>query len=299
MSWELSFNMLQVAINGVISGLVIALLATAFSLVYVPTRVFHVALGGIVAFIPYVALQCQKGAMPVVVQVIAGLAAAMLLSVGCELLNHAGLERKKASSATHMVASLGAYIVIVQVIALAWGSDTQNLLKGLDEVIRFPGDVSLTWTQCVTAVVSILLLGSFHVWLTRTELGLRFRALADNPTELALRGYNTNRLRILAFAMSGAFAGVGAMLIAYDVGFDPHLGLSQALLAAVAVILGGRSSFVGPILGGLFLGILRTHVVWFLSARWQDMATFMVLAAFLFFRPHGMLGQRVRLEAEA
>jgi branched-chain amino acid transport system permease protein len=288
----------RVFLNGIVNGLNIALLATAFSLVYIPTRVFHIALGGVFAMVPYVVLQCQRGSMSPIFSIVIGLASAIVLSLIFERLNHARLERKRASSAVHLVASLGAYIVCVQLIAIIWGNDAQTLRPGVDSVIYFTSNIVFTRTQFITALSAIVLLTVFFLWLKRSSLGLQFRALADNPIELALRGYNIDRMRLLAFGMSGLLCGASALSIAYDVGFDPHVGLQYALLAAVAVIIGGRSSFVGPLLGGLILGILRSQVVWFMSARWQDAVTFVLLAIFLFLRPHGILGQKKRVEAE-
>ena len=95
------------------------------------------------------------------------------------------------------------------------------------------------------------------------------------------------------------------MLMAYDIGFGPHTGLHATLLAVVAVIIGGRSSFVGPIVGGLLLGLIcaldliHAQVVWHFSARWQDAATFAALALFLLLRPQGLFGQKTRIEATA
>jgi branched-chain amino acid transport system permease protein len=86
--------------------------------------------------------------------------------------------------------------------------------------------------------------------------------------------------------------------VAYDIGFDANGGLNTVLLAVVAVIIGGRQSFLGPILGGILLGVIRSEVVWFWSARWQEAITFLILAIFLFVRPNGLLGNKMRLEAE-
>jgi len=103
----------------------------------------------------------------------------------------------------------------------------------------------------------------------------------------------------MAFGISGIFCSGSALLVSYDIGFDPHGGLIALLLAVVAVIIGGRQSFMGPVMGGILLGLVRSEVVWFLSARWQEAITFLLLALFLFVRPNGIFGRKGRLEAEA
>jgi branched-chain amino acid transport system permease protein len=153
--------------------------------------------------------------------------------------------------------------------------------------------------QLLAAGISVLTLTCFYAWLLFSNLGIQFRALADNSDELALRGYNIRRLRLLAFGVSGLLGAESALLTAYDVGFDPQVGLSTLLLAVVAVIIGGRQSFVGPAVGGILLGVVRSEVVWFLSARWQEAVTFGLLALFLYVRPNGLFGRKTRLEAKA
>ncbi|MFM7578014.1 MAG: ABC transporter permease subunit, partial [Microcystaceae cyanobacterium] len=103
--------------------------------------------------------------------------------------------------------------------------------------VKFSGLV-LTNAQIWAAIASSVVLGCFYAWLKYSQLGLEFRALADNAKEFALRGYNVNRLRLLAFGLSGLLGAVSSLLVAYDIGFDPNGGLNAVLLAVVAVIIG-------------------------------------------------------------
>lgn len=289
---------MQIFLNGLISGLTIALLTVAFQMVYLPTRVFFIGLAGLYALAPYVSLASQQafGLWPV--SVLLSAAAVVALAVAFEWANHAPLTRKGASDGAHLISSLGLYIVSVQVVAMIWGNDVKTLRSGLDATFHL-GDSVLTGSQILMFGVSAVLLAGFLAMLRATDLGLRLRALADNPIQFALYGYNVDAHRLLAFALAGVFATAAALLTAYDIGFDPHTGLHSTLLAVVAVIIGGRSSFVGPIVGGLLLGLIRAQVVWYFSARWQEAATFAVLALFLLVRPQGLFGQKTRIEATA
>ncbi|HMO52157.1 MAG TPA: branched-chain amino acid ABC transporter permease [Kiritimatiellia bacterium] len=288
---------MQILANGFVQGLVIALLAIGFNTVFLPTKVFFVAQAGLYALSPFLALQLLRWDVPwwlaftLPVVISAGLAGLM------ETLNHRPLQRREASTGVHLIASLGLYIAIVQIVAMIWGNETQVLRRGIDQVFR-PGDIILTRSQVIAAAVSAILMIAYIFWLRRTNLGLQFRALADNPIQLALFGYNTDRLRMCAFMVAGGITACASLVTAYDIGFDPHGGLHAVLLAIVAVIIGGRGTFVAPMLGGILLGLLRAQVVWHWSARWQEAATFALLAFFLLFRPHGILGRKMRLEAE-
>lgn len=289
---------MQVLLNGAISGLTLAVLALSFMVVYLPCRVFYLALAGIYALVPYITLSCLRHGWPVWLAAVAAIATGIGASLLCELINHAPLERKRASPGAHLIASLGLYLILVQIVAIVWGNETQVLRAGIDTVFRFGEAIILTRAQVMAGFGSLVLLTAFYFWLRFSNLGLQLRAMADNPIQLALHGYNIRRLRLFTFAMSGFLASASALAVANDVGFDPHGGLPVLLLAIVAVIVGGNTSFLAPVLGGLLLGVTRAAAVWHWSARWQDAVTFLLLALFLLFRPHGILGRKMRLEAE-
>jgi branched-chain amino acid transport system permease protein len=288
---------MQILANGLVSGLTLAVLAMGFCLVYLPTRVFAVSLAGLYVTSPYIALQARSWGWGWPTAVVAALVVPVILALVVERFNHRPLMRQGTGDAGHLIASLGLYIVIVQVVALIWGNETRVLRAGIDATWTGVG-VTLTRSQLIAGGVSLVVVSGIYAWLRLTSLGLQLRALADNPIQLALFGYNTDALRLLAGALAGALAGLAGLLTAYDLGFDPHGGLHALLLAVVAAIIGGRHSFLAPIIGGVLLGVLRSQVVWHWSARWQEAATFLVLVLVLFLRPQGLLGRKGRLEAE-
>jgi branched-chain amino acid transport system permease protein len=288
---------MQILINSTITGLITAVMALAFTAVYLPTRVFYIALGGVYTLVPFIVWTELQWGWP---WYIAALLASMIgvaLSLSCELVNHVWLEKKAASNGIHLISSLGIYIIVVQAIAIIWGNDTKVLRQGIDSTINF-GETTLGLTQISGAIISIVALAAFYLWLYFSNLGLQFRALADNPNELALRGYNIHHIRLIAFGVSGLLASISSLVTAWDVGFDPHGGLVALLVAIVASIIGGRQSFWGAALGGIMLGVVRAQIVWFLSSQWQEALTFLILAIFLLLRPQGLIGQTHRLESE-
>lgn len=288
---------MQVLVNGAINGLVIAVLGLAFQLVYLPTKVFHVALGAIFAAAPFFTLAFLNVGTPPAIALLAAVAGAVLLSLVCEWTTHAPISKHRGSFTAHFISSLGIYIVVVQALALNWGADLKVIRQGVDPV-SFLGDLVITDTQVWKIAVCVGILGAFALWLRYTDMGLQFRGLADNPNELALRGYNIGRLRLVAFGVSGAMVGAAALVVARDTGFFPHGGLQELMLAIVAAIIGGRSSFMGAVIGGLILGIARMEIEWYMSSRWIDIATFVVLSLFLLLRPNGIIVRKARLEAE-
>jgi branched-chain amino acid transport system permease protein len=287
---------LQLLFNGVVSGALLALLATGFGLVYRTTRVFHIAYGALYTLSAYVLFSLS---VTLGVPVWAGLLASILLTslagVLLELVVYGPFFRKGASGGVVLVASLGAFIFVENALALAYGNEVKLFPRELAKTWMV-GSVSITGMQLLQLVASLALLAGFQ-WIVRH--GKFFRALwamGDQPVLIPVLGLPLGRLRLAVLATSSLFAGVASCLTALDIGMDPHIGLGAFLGAAVAVIVGGVDSLRGWLLGGFALGILESVAVWKLSAQWTDLLTFSILILVLVLRPQGILGERRRLE---
>lgn len=286
---------MQIVLNGVIQGLLFAIMGVAFSLVYSTTRTFHIALGGIYALAPYILLASIVGGLGWSAGIVLATAVACVIGLLCEELLHWPLLRKAAPAEVQLIASLGALLIVVQLIVLLWGSDAQVIRVGIDRVFVF-GEIRLTRAQVGAGVTAIVLLGAFFVWLDRSALGLQFRGMADNPVLLSLLGRDVRRLRRMVFVVSAGMAAIAAVATAHDVGFDPHGGLKAVLAGMAATIIGGRGSLAGAAIVGLALGIVRNEIAWLTSSQWEDAITFLLLAFVLLLRPEGLFGRKLRLE---
>lgn len=289
---------MQAILNGSVEGLGIGVLALAFMMVYSGTRIFYIGLAGVYTLVPYIIIACTRLGLPPVVAMMMGAATGVLISILCEIFNHWPLEKKKASWTGHLITSLGIYIILVQVVTLVWGSESITIPTGND-VFHLWDEVILSESQVVIMVGSLLVFLFFYSWLKMSRIGLQIRALADNPTELSLYGYNIRMIRISLFGISGLLASFASYFSAAGLGgFDANSGLTAIFLSYIALIVGGKERFSGAILGGLLLGNIQALTIFFLSSRWKDPVTFAILALFLLFRPQGILGKKNRLESE-
>lgn len=291
--------MAQALINGLIQGLIFASVGVAFALVYATTRTFYLALGAIYTLSPYLLLTALGLDIPMPLAVAAVVSLASLLSLLSEEAIHWPLERRRAPGDIHLIASLGMSLIIVQVTVLIWGSEAQVLRSGIDTVYEV-SPIRIGLGQLAGGMLAALTLSIFFLGLRRSEAGLRLRALASNPPLLAVLGHNVRSLRRLVFALSGGLAAVASAATALDAGFDPGVGLRAVLIGAVATIVGGRGSLPGAAAAGIFIGVLRALVVWFVSAQWEDAVTFALLAASMLLLPgglHSIVSGRNRLES--
>ncbi len=295
---------MQIFIYGIISGLSIALLAIALQSVYLPTRILFLGLAGVYVLAPYVAFALMNHGIEWWLAIILSIIICICVSILCEIINHGPLSRKNAAGISqkglnetvHLVSSLGIFIVIAQLIVIIWGTNTKTLPIRMGKVSHI-GSIIITEAQWITLITTIVLIVAFMYFLNRTGVGLRMRAMVNNPRVFSLLGYNVKFYRVIFFGFAGLFASISSLLIAFDVGIDPYYGLQALLIALVAIIIGGQDSFIGPVVGSLFMGVLREFVAWQFSASWKDGITFLIFAIFLFLRPQGILGKSSRLES--
>jgi len=286
---------MQVILNGLIYGAAIATLALAFQLVYLPTRILFLGIAALYSLAPYIFLAAQTSGIPDWCAALLSLTSVGVIAALFDRFNHAPLARSGASDAAQMISSLGLYIVVSQGIAIVWGNAPMRLIGNSGKTWRLDS-LTLQAAQFEMFLYCSLGLTLILIFLRSSRIGLRLRALADNPNEFHRLGYNASSYRTMIFVLSGVIASISALTTARDIGFAPHSGLQALLPAVVAVIIGGRFSFVGCVIGGFFVGVLQTQVVWQFSARWQEAAVFFVLAVFLLLRPAGLFGHEVRTD---
>lgn len=150
----------------------------------------------------------------------------------------------------------------------AFGGD-----QGLNFLVTVPGflgsSFQLTewqaWVSCASALIVMILLAN----LLRSRVGRSWRALRDNETAAELAGLNVGRLRVLAFVVSAACAGVaGALLAMTNLNVAPSaFSLALSIQLLTAVVLGGLGSLAGAVWGGTVLVLVPTFLANFASSH--------------------------------
>jgi branched-chain amino acid transport system permease protein len=273
----------------------IALIAIGFALVYRTVRFFHFAHGIVFTAGAYVTFFFRAYfSLPffLVIPIATALAAGLGCSMDVGIYRH--LRRKQSSPLTLLLASLGIYIVLQNVISMVFGDDTKTIRSGVvKEGYAFFG-ARITSIQVLIICVSTGLVVAVWSLLKYTKLGRAMRAVANNPELAKASGIDSDRVIVWAFAIGSALAGIAGVLISLDVDMTPAMGMNALMMAVVAVIVGGVGSIPGIALGALLLGLAQHFGVWKLPSQWQNAIAFFVLLAFLLLRPQGFLGRKVR-----
>lgn len=288
--------LMQFIINGIAFGALISLVALGFGLVYNTTRIFHIAHGAVYASSAYALffLTTQHN-VPVVIGVVISVILGAILGIALEYLVYQPLYKVKASPTVSMLSSFGVYIVMVNALAIAFGSDTKVILNSEQPSLHL-GQVSITLFQAFSIVAYVLVAVAALLLLRYSTIGHRIKAVRDNANLYALLGLNPIMVRVIVSAIAGGLVALSACLMGLDSGIDPNMGLAIVLAATVAIIIGGIKVFEGALLGGVILGVIQNLTIWKFSAQWEMTVTFVLLMAFLLIMPRGLLDSAKRSE---
>lgn len=287
---------LQLLGNGLIQGAVAVLYAASFGFVYRSFRVFHIAMGAQFIFACYAFYTCAAVCkLPLVVSVPAVLVLSAAFAALIECAVYRPFVQKRCSSGVVMIASLGVMIVLENVVALIYGNEVKTISNQLEPSAAFAG-LRFTRIQLLQFFVG---LGVFAAVGAAVRYGKWFKALwamGDQPELLPVLGLPVRWLRLGVMMLGGVLVAIPAMLISWDIGMDPHVGMHYLLLGSVAVFFGGVDRYWAWGAGAMLLAALQSLAVWKFSAQWTDLVTFGVLIFVLLFRPQGLFGLRKRLE---
>lgn len=285
----------QIIFNGLIAASSIALIALSFAVIYRPTGFFHFAHGAIIACGAYAAYALHALAGVGLWHAVAGaIATSAMLGVGLEIGVYRPLRRRGATGLVLLLASLGLYVVLQNVISLVFGDDTKSLRSGkiTEGVIVLGGYI--TWPQIGIFVASILCLLAMWTVLKFTRAGKSFRAVA-NDRELALvSGIDVDKTILTTFAVGSGLAGLAGVLLALDVDMSPTMGMNALMMGVVVVIVGGIESIPGIALAAILLGMAQQFASWTIGSQWQETLAFLVLVCFLILRPQGFFGKPMK-----
>lgn len=211
-----------------------------------------------------------------------------------ELSVYRPLRHKGASALILLLASLGIFIVLQNVISMVFGDDIKSIRSAVvEEGINILG-ARITPIQIIIISISLLLLAFCFFFLKYTKIGQAMRAVANDPELANSSGIESDRVILFTFALGSALAGTAGILVALDVDMTPTMGMSALMMGVVVVIIGGVGSIPGIAMGALLLGMAQHLGVWKIGSQWQDAIAFAILLIFLLFRPQGFLGKKVK-----
>lgn len=204
------------------------------------------------------------------------------------------LQNKKTPNWQMLIASLGVYIILQNIISMCFGDDTESFRSWeIKEGHHFLG-AYITDVQIITIVISISLLILSWFLIEKTNIGKQIKAVSSNPSLSNIFGISTNKAIIYSTILGSALASVAGILIAADTDMTPTMGFNWLIYAFVAMIIGGMGKMRYLFMGALLLATAQHLSAYYLDSKWMNATAYIILIIFLFFKPYGFSGKKLK-----
>lgn len=284
---------LRLLIAGLVIGCIYGLVALGYCLIYKASGLMSfvqgdmLTLGGFLGVTAYGVLK-----LPFVVSVFLVVAAVFLFGYGLEKVVIRRLLNNKTMPIYIVLATIAVSYIIQNGSMLIWGTRTRYFpaIFSMPTIRLFHLRIQTESIFCVAvALVCMLLL---HLFMTRTTLGTAMRASSQDATAAEACGIDVSMTTGVTWGLAAGLAAMGGILVGPVFGVYTLLGASIGRKGFTSAVAGGYGNMFGAIIGGILLGLIETLVAGYITSDMKDMVAYVILLAFLFLRPTGILNER-------
>jgi branched-chain amino acid transport system permease protein len=290
----------DLAVNGLITGLFYALMAIGLSLIFGILRVVNFAHGEfyMVGAYAYTLIALALGVPAVVALPFAFLVGALVGWLTERTLMRPlyagytswGLMRDEYA----VIVTFGLSLLLVNLVDKTIGPYAYRGPTLVDVSRIAIGPILISGHKLLAAGLAILIIGATAALIRWSFWGRQIRAVAQNRLGASLAGIDTAKASGLVFALSGGLAATAGALLSPVINASPDVGAFPAIKSYVIVVLGGMGSVPGSIIASLALGVIESFGAVYGSYDYRDTFGLVLLILFLLFRPQGLFGERGR-----
>jgi len=286
----MSFVLVQVIVGGLLLGAVYALFSSGLTLVWGMMNIVNFAHGDFVMLGMYVAyvVYTLMGGGPILG---APLATLVLATVGVVVYFALIRDIMKGPMLAQILGTFGLALLLRYSVFWWFGANflsmPQNIVGGTFAVAGLRIEAS----RLLAGVVALLVTLGLHLLLTRTSLGSRMLAVAEDATAAQLMGIRPDTMQAIAWAIAAGATGLAGALIANFFYIVPTVGETLGIVAFVTVSLGGFGSVPGALVAGLLIGVIESLSGYLIGAIYKDIIVYVLFLFFLWFRPQGLMGK--------
>ncbi|MBN8907992.1 MAG: branched-chain amino acid ABC transporter permease [Rhodospirillales bacterium] len=153
------------------------------------------------------------------------------------------------------------------------------------------GGILVSVPQLIAGVIAAALTIAMHLLLTRTTIGSKLLAVAEDRNAAMLMGIRPDGMQALAWGLSAGSAGIAGALMAMSYPWSPSVGETFGLTAFVVVTFGGFGSVPGAMYAGLIIGLIQALSAYYLGPIYKDVVVYALFVALLWLRPQGLMGK--------
>jgi branched-subunit amino acid ABC-type transport system permease component len=280
----------QLVLNGLVTGLLLALPALALTLIFGILKFPNFAIGSMLTTGAYAAwIGNSLLGMPLAVAAFFAALAMAAVAMLTDVLIFSRLRDR--GSITLLVASMGLSLILENICRFAFGNATRNYAFDVARPIRWHG-LRINHEQLITAITVIVCVILVQLLLYASPLGRAMRAVADNPSLAAVRGVERQTIARITWCLAGSLCALSGVLAALDRAVDPLLGWNYQIPIFAAAILGGLGSPTGAIAGALVIGLAEELSALVLPTNYRQIVSFAVILGLLLLRTEGLFGRK-------
>lgn len=286
----MSSILVQVIVGGLLLGAVYALFSSGLTLIWGMMNIVNFAHGDFVMLGMYVAFVIWKlfGSGPLL-----GAPAAALVLATLGIVVYFGLIRSimKGPMLAQILGTFGLALLLRYAVFWWFGANflslPENIVGGTFDVFG----IRIEASRLLAGLVALIVTGALHVLLTRTTLGSKMLAVAEDSAAAQLMGIRPDTMQAIAWAIAAGVTGIAGALIATFFYVVPTVGETLAIVAFVTVSLGGFGSVPGALVAGLLIGVIESLSAYWIGAVYKDIVVYALFLGFLWFRPQGLMGK--------
>ena len=293
---EMWRKLLQLTVEGIKFGLVIAMASIGLSLIFGTTGLVNfahgemVTWGALVAWFVNVRMGWHLVPAAAIAIVVGGITGSLL-----DRIMWRPLRRRGTGLIAMMVVSIGLSLFIRTVFLYQFGGRTAPFADYAIQRAWDVGPIAITPKDVFSIVLSLAVLVLVAIGLQRTRMGKAMRAVSDNPDLASSSGIDVQRVILLVWGFGGALAALGGVLFALGEQVSFQMGFQLLLLMFAGVTLGGLGTAYGALVGSLAVGLLVQLSTYWIPSEMKNLGALFVLIIILVVRPQGILGSKERV----
>jgi branched-chain amino acid transport system permease protein len=286
---------MQLVVSGIVVGSIYALSALGFVLIYKSSRVLNIAHGQLIAtgaFITYALAVWLE--IPIVLAFLLSLVATFFIAMSVERVFLRRLIGEPIISV--IMVTIGLMSILDGLIYLTpFGTYNFSFPEFLPTSPLQLGGVSISWTQLVGVIITVILIAGFSWFFKKSTLGISMRAVSDDQLASMSIGISIPRVFGLAWAAAGFSAAAAGAIIGNITGLNFETLQAFGITVFPVVILGGLDSIFGAVVAGIIMGLIQQFAAGYLDGHWglngtANLLPYIILLVILLFKPHGLFG---------
>jgi branched-chain amino acid transport system permease protein len=274
--------MVQASMDGVLLGILFALIAYGMALQWGVMNIINIAQGDLVILGGYIAYFMYLYGIHPAWGVIVSPIVMYFVGIGIyKLVINKVVDRDLFIS---ILATFGISILFMQLMNFAFGADVVLANSGYGTTMLLDNSVTLPNSKIFAAIISIVFAIGLVVYMKKSKLGRAIRATAQNARAAKILGVDTEKVYAATFGINAALCGVAGALISITFTIHPYMGLPYTIRSFMIVIVAGLGNLPGVALSGMGLGVFEEFADYILGTEFRIGSVFLLLVLILVYR---------------